>query len=482
MFKNSLKAIVQIVSIVALCLTSISQLKAAEVWTEKPKSAPYLVNLPDFKELLKIALPSVVNIAIEQKVKNKMRGMPFEFFGPFMGMDPRLPQREFKNKGIGSGFVISEDGYILTNQHVVENADSIIVTFPSDVSLEEFKAKVVGVDERTDVALVKIDTKQKLKPLPLGDSGSLLVGEWALAIGNPFGLSHSVSLGIVSAKERRDVHPGGRNGIFDFIQTDASINPGNSGGPLINLKGEVIGINAAMNAAGQGIGFAIPINLVKSILVDLKQKGKVKRSWLGIMVQKMDQNLAKSYGLSHAQGAIVAQVVEGGPAEKAGLIAGDVVLEFNNQPVKDYTDLTLMASRAGIHQPASVLVLRDGKKITLKVVLGELPNNEDVDLNDSSKIEQGNSLGLHLMDLTPQIKERLGIKEKQGVVVSDIDEEGAAFEAGIRSGDIISKLNDKNVISSQELGKQIKLIKTGDMLRFLIKRENNALFVAFQKP
>lgn len=368
--------------ILAALVLAFAPSATAQLWQEKPKTAPLVVNLPDFRVLAKDALPAVVNITVEQKVKLSRHGVRGgqspddldEFYGRFFGQ--RVPP-ELHNKSVGSGFVISPDGYVITNFHVVENADTIKVRFQDEVSTDEYAAKVIGTDARTDIALIKIEANRTFASLPLGDSATLQVGEWVLAIGNPFGLAHSISAGIVSAKDRRDLTPNGRPGLYDFIQTDASINPGNSGGPLINLRGEVVGVNAAVNASGQGLGFAVPVNLVKAEIMDLKDKGRASRSWLGVQIQRMTPQLAKSFGLDRSQGAIVSEVVIGGPAARAGIQAGDVVLEFDGKPVRESTDLTLLAAQAGVNKTVTVGIMRDQKKKDLKVTLGEFPSNED---------------------------------------------------------------------------------------------------------
>lgn len=460
----------------------------APLWSEKPKGAPPMVALPDFRQIVKEALPAVVNITVEQRVKlSRGRGYSQDdlndFYERFFGQ--RIPP-EFRNKSVGSGFVISPDGYVLTNNHVVENADSIKVRFPDEVSTDEFNAKVIGTDARTDIALIKIEAdKRTFTALPLGDSASLQVGEWVVAIGNPFGLAHSVSAGIVSAKDRRDLMPNGRQGLFDFIQTDASINPGNSGGPLINLRGEVIGVNAAVNASGQGLGFAIPINLAKAEIMDLKDKGRASRSWLGVQIQRMTAQLAKSFGLEKTQGAIVTEVVPNGPAAKGGVLAGDVILEFDGKPVRESTELTLLAAQAGVGRNVSVLVLRDQKKKDIKVTLGEFPSNEEVvaSQNGEEDPERGQgALGLKVADHTQDLNERFNIKEKNGVVVVDLDPNGPAAEAGLRQGDVIVKVNDKTIASAKDLSKLVKGSKTGEMLRMLVKRGEGSLFIALPKP
>lgn len=464
---------------------------ADKIWTEKPKGAPLLATVPDFRELVKQSIGAVVNISVEQKIV-RSRGRqgdgqmdPNEFFERFFGgggggMGGRMPR---PISGAGSGFVISADGYVLTNSHVVENADKIRVKFPEDTGGDEYSAKVIGADARTDVALLKIEGgKGSFAALPLGNSAELAVGDWVLAIGNPFGLAHSVSSGIVSAKDRRDVRPGGRQGLYDFIQTDASINPGNSGGPLLNMRGEVIGINAAINAAGQGLGFAIPVNMIKSVVSDLKDKGRVSRSWLGVLIQGMDQKLAKSFGLDKPQGALISEVVEGGPSAKAGITAGDVILEFDGKPVRESSELPLLASQAGVGRAVPVLVLRDGKRQNMKVTLGEMPSQEQLATNGEGGDAAGPSIGVTVSDITPELKERFDLKEKAGVVITQVEPGSPAEEAELRAGDLVIKLDGKAVTGRKDFVAAVKAAKSGDVLRLLVKRGASSLFVAMPKP
>ncbi|NIO12201.1 MAG: Do family serine endopeptidase, partial [Deltaproteobacteria bacterium] len=335
--------------------------------------------LPDFVNLAKALRPAVVNISTSQAGGGSQPSAPSpfgeedpfsEFWRRFFG-DP-MPRGPFRQKSLGSGFVVDKEGYILTNNHVIESGDKIIVRLSDD---EEFEAKLIGRDPKTDIAVIKIDADINLEIAPLGNSDDLEVGEWVLAIGNPFGLEHSVTSGIVSAKGR---HIGA--GPYDnFIQTDASINPGNSGGPLINLRGEVVGINTAIFSRGGGnigIGFAIPINLVKELLPQLKSKGKVTRGWLGVVIQGVTPAIAESLGMKKARGALVANVSSDGPAERAGVEIGDVIIEFNNQAVKESNDLPIIVARTPVGKKVEVIVLRDGKEVKLSVVIGELKDEE----------------------------------------------------------------------------------------------------------
>lgn len=439
----------------------------------KAKTAVPLTNetVANLVEKLK---PAVVNISVTEVVK---AGAPQEFSAPF-GNDEQLKefwrrffgnqeQKEFKKKGLGSGFIISREGYIVTNNHVVQKAKDITVILNSK---EQYPAKVIGTDPKTDIALIKIETKKQLTTAPLGNSDLLRDGESVIAIGNPFGLAETVTSGIVSAKGRTI----GAGPYDDFIQTDASINPGNSGGPLINFYGEVVGINTAIVATGQGIGFAVPINMAKDILVQLKQKGRVTRGWLGVSIQEVTPELARSFGLPAEKGALISDVVPEGPAEKAGFKRGDVILELNGKPVKDYHELPRMVATMPPGDKVLFRVLRDGKEITVPALIGELKDEEVVKPSE----EVQNQLGISIQPVTPEIAAELGIKKAEGVVVTNVDPGGLAAEAGIQRGDVIIEL-DRNPVNSPD-GFNEALKKTGKSLLLLIYRGGSTFYVTIK--
>jgi serine protease Do len=382
---------------------------------------------------------------------------------------PRGPQRQ---RSLGSGFIIDADGSILTNNHVVENAQKIVVTLSEDQ--QEYEAKIVGRDPKTDIAIIKINTKKTLDAANFGDSDKLEVGEWVVAIGNPFGLDSTVTSGIVSAKGR---HIG--QGPYDnFIQTDASINPGNSGGPLINLRGEVIGINTAIfsrSGTNIGIGFAIPINLVKELLPQLRGKGKVTRGYLGVLIQKVTPDIAESLGVERARGALVANVSKDGPAEKAGVKVGDVIVEFDGKEIKDSGDLPIIVARTPVDKKVGMKVLRDKKEMVLNVTVGELKEEEVV----ASAPEKG-ELGMTVQRLTPQIAESLGLDKAEGVVVTAVEPGSAADEAGIRRGDVILEIDRKPIRSVDEYKKSVAGIRKGKGVLFLVRRGESTLFLALK--
>ena len=413
--------------------------------------------LPDFVNLAKKVKPLVVNISTTQVSEG--RGSPQEFGSPFGGGEedpfndfwrrffgnpqPRGPQRQ---RSLGSGFIIDGDGSILTNNHVVENASKIVVKLSND---QEYEAKVIGRDQKTDIAIIKINATTSLPVAGLGDSDQLEVGEWVVAIGNPFGLDSTVTSGIVSAKGR---HIG--QGPYDnFIQTDASINPGNSGGPLINLRGEVIGINTAIfsrTGGNIGIGFAIPINLVKELLPQLRGKGKVTRGYLGVLIQKVTPEIGESLGMEKSYGALVANVSKDGPADKAGVKVGDVIVEFDGKEVKDSGDLPIIVARTPVDKKVRMKVLRDKKEIALSVAVGELKEEEVV-----AAVPEKGELGLTVQRLTPQMAEGLGLEKSEGVVVTSVEAGSAADEAGIRRGDIILEVDRKAVRNVDEYKKAV---------------------------
>ncbi len=437
--------------------------------------------LPDFVTLAKKMKPLVVNISTTQVSEGRGGGQ--EFGSPFGGEDdqfndfwkrffggptPRGPQRQ---RSLGSGFIIDSDGSILTNNHVVENASKIVVKLSDD---QEYEAKVIGRDAKTDVAVIKINAKSSLPAASFGDSDKLEVGEWVVAIGNPFGLDSTVTSGIVSAKGR---HIG--QGPYDnFIQTDASINPGNSGGPLINLRGEIVGINTAIfsrTGGNMGIGFAIPINLVKELLPQLRGKGKVTRGFLGVLIQKVSPEIADSLGLDKAQGALVANVSKDGPAEKAGVKVGDVIVEFDGNPVKDSGDLPIIVARTPVDKKVRMKLVRDKKEITLGVAVGELKDEEVV----ASAPEKG-ELGLTVQRLTPQMAESLGLEKAEGVVVSAVEPGSAADDAGIRRGDVLMEIDRRPIRNLDEYRKSVAAIKKGRGVLFLVRRGESTLFLALK--
>jgi len=368
---------------------------------------------------------------------------------------------------VGTGCIISQDGYILTNNHVVEGADQIKVKMSDG---KEFDGRIIGRDPKTDLALVKIDGASGLKPLKLGDSEALKVGNWVVAVGSPFGLEQTVTAGIVSAKGRVI----GSGPYDNFIQTDASITPGNSGGPLINMQAEVVGINTAIIASGQGIGFAIPINMAKEIVPQLQKTGHVTRGLLGVNIQDLTPELAKSFGLKDTQGALVANVVPDGPAGKAGILQGDVVVKFNGQQIRAAKDLSRIVAGTPVGQTVAVQVIREGKTVDLQAKVGEM---EDENATAAEKDASHKTLGISVQNLTPQIAGKLGLKDTVGIVVVNVAPESPAAEAMILPGDVIKEINRQAVKNVDDFVQKIDKTKAGDTLLLLITRQQNRLFV-----
>ena len=432
-----------------------------------------VVPIEGIPTLAKEVSPAVVNISTTQVVRfsrPRLRSPfgrdPFEeFFNNFFGNVPR----EQKRRSLGSGFIVSEDGYILTNNHVVEKADEITVTL---LDKEEFRAEIIGTDPKTDIALIKIKAGSKLLFVRLGDSESLEIGEWVVAIGNPFGLGHTVTTGIVSAKGRVI----GSGPYDDFIQTDASINPGNSGGPLFNLRGEVVGINTAIIQGGQGIGFATPIHLAKSILGQLKEKGKVTRGWLGVYIQRLTPDMAETLSVPGKKGALVADVTKDGPAEKAGIRSGDVIVSFDGKEVGDEHELPQIVAVTRPGKKVEVVVVREGKEVKLPVTIAEM--EPDAAQKHAGGPDLSKGLGLTVQDISPEIAKHMDLGDRKGVLVSSIETGSPAEEAGFREGDVIRAINRQPVKDSREFEKQMSMVKEEKTILFLVERGEGRIFLA----
>jgi serine protease Do len=432
-----------------------------------------------FAELAQKVGPAVVNISTVKRVKG-IEGMgpfkqpsgkedPFEeFFRKFFG--DQMP-REFKQRSLGSGFFIDKDGDIITNNHVVANADKIEVRLSDN---KTFEAEVVGRDSKTDLALIRVKGKGSFPYLGLGNSDNIKVGDWVLAVGNPFGLENTVTSGIISAKQRNI----GAGPYDDFLQTDASINPGNSGGPLVNLDGEVIGINTAIVATGQGIGFAIPANLAKNIIIQLKSKGKVVRGWLGVMIQKITPELMKSFSLKEEKGSLVADLTPNGPAEKAGIKRGDVIIEFNGKQVGEWAELPQMVAGTGVGKTVPVKVIREGKEKTFQITIGEL--EEEGTPSGSQEAPKEDRLGMAVEDLTPELAGRMDLKGEQGVVIASVDAGSPAAEAGLRPGDLIKEIQREPVTNMETYRRLVRNLGTSGNVLFLIRRGGNTFYVTVE--
>ncbi len=469
----------------------MDQVKAVEYMKEGEKPTPvtpvppappvqtagFFGGLPTFSDLAKKVGPSVVNISTTKNAKRRpqqgMRRMPRDpSFDDFFEHFFDGPGFEAPQKSLGSGFIINSDGYIITNNHVIEGADEIQVQINGK---QKYDAKIVGSDPKTDVAVIKVNATN-LPAATLGDSDKITVGDWVMAVGNPFGLDHTVTAGIVSAKGRVI----GAGPYDDFIQTDASINPGNSGGPLFNLQGEVVGVNTAIVASGQGIGFAIPINMAKDLVPQLISKGKVTRAWLGVGIQDITPELAKSFKLPDETGALVSNVFPNSPAEKGGIKSGDVIRTFEGQPIKESHDLPALVAKQPVGKTVAMTALRDGKEVPLQVTLGEMEKGEKV-AEESAKTSSA-ELGLACRDLRPEEISGMGLPpSNHGVVVENVEQGSEAESAGVQRGDVLLSLNEAKINSVGDYLAAAKKVNKGEVVRLFIKREDSTIYLAFTK-
>ena len=416
-----------------------------------------------FSNVSKKVTPSVVNIST---ISRKKIVQPFFETNPFFEDFFGAPQTR-RDKSLGSGFLISKDGYIVTNDHVVRDAESIQVKLSND---KVYDAKVVGGDQKTDIAVIKINAAD-LPVTVLGDSDKLEVGQWAIAIGNPFGLDRTMTVGVISATGRSNM---GIETYENFIQTDASINPGNSGGPLLNVYGEVIGINTAIVAAGQGIGFAIPINMAKPIFSQLISKGNVSRGYMGVTIQPVTEELAQSFGLKQVKGALINDVIKGGPADKAGIRQGDVITALNGSEVRDPSHLQRLVAEAGVGKVVKVSVFRDGKALERNITL----LSADSAPKKQARDERGSSRQGEDADLLGLVVENAG--QGDGVVVVDEVRGGIAAEAGIKRGDIIVSINQRKTANTAEYSRAIRQAGRGGSMVVLVRRGDASIYFALR--
>lgn len=450
------------------------------------------VELPDFVSLVKKCGPAIVNISTRQAAlaQWRIRGFqipdmpddaPFKdllrrFFGEQEGISPNDVPR---SRSLGSGFFISTDGYILTNYHVVNDADEIVVRTNDR---REFEAKIIGSDKRSDIALIKVDIKDA-PVLEIGSSKDLQVGDWVLAIGSPFGFDNSVTQGIISALERSLP----TENYVPFIQTDVAINPGNSGGPLINLQGKVVGINSQIysrTGGFMGLSFAVPIDIANNVTKQLRARGFVSRGWLGVMIQDVTRDLAASFGMSNPKGALVAKVLKSSPAEKSGIEVGDVILQYNGHELNTSAALPPLVGESTVDGPSTLRILRDGKEQELKVTIGELPSEDQDQPKEDATVDEAlptTKLGLVLRDLTAEERSELGLKHDEGAVIERMTK-GIGREAGLQSGDVILMFNNKPVRGGAAgLREQMENL-TKRSVAMLVQRGDERLFLALQLP
>ncbi|GAB4484042.1 MAG: DegQ family serine endoprotease [Thermodesulfovibrionales bacterium] len=450
-----------------------------------PHVAPYvprqiIETSKAFSDIASSISPLVVNISTTKIVRREAGPFfddPFsDFFSPFRNF--KTPKK-WKEQSLGSGVIVTTDGFIITNNHVIEQADEIRVTL---FDKRSFKAKIIGVDTKTDMAIVKIDA-QGLPAAQWGDSDKLQVGEFVLAIGNPYGLSHTVTMGIISAVGRANV---GIADYEDFIQTDAAINPGNSGGPLVNTKGELVGINTAIfsrSGGYQGIGFAVPSNMARLVMNQLMEKGKVTRGWLGVTIQELTPELAQKFGLKDAKGALIGDLAKGSPAEKAGLKRGDVILEYNGKRVSDVGNLRNMVAQSRVGAEVQILILRGSKEYTVRVVIAELPKDmaESVPGGSADEPSLDGLASLTVIDLSREVARQLGLhKDEKGVVVARVEPGSSAEEVDIRKGDVIQEIDRKKVEGIADYNKISAGIKPGDTVLLFVNRGGRKFFVTLK--
>lgn len=432
-----------------------------------------------FSDVAAKVSPAVVNIRTVKNIKSG--GRVFRHFspGPFDREDPFEDflnrffgddrQRERKQRSLGSGFIIDKAGFIVTNNHVVENADKITVRLKNG---DEYDAEIVGRDTNTDIALIKIKAQSSLPFVKTGNSDILKVGQWVVAIGSPFGFEQTVTAGIVSAKGRVI----GSGPYDDFIQTDTSINPGNSGGPLINLAGEVVGINTAIISSGHGIGFAIPINMANEIIVQLKAGGEVVRGWLGVAIQPISKELADYYGIKDGKGALVTEVFSDDPADKAGIKPMDIILEVNGKKVEESRDLPRMIGNTRVGETVMLKVLRDGREKKFRI---EITKRDDARLASRPPETKGeDALGIRVADLGTELGRRFSLKEAEGVFVVDVEAGSKAEKAGVGKGDIIKEVNHQAVLKVQDYVRVVSGVQPGEIIQLFIHRMNTGFIVA----
>jgi len=456
----------------------------AEASPDKVAAIP-LVNEEGESPFTRVAdavTPAVVNISAERKVKTSVPGFDWDFGGPFEDWFRQffrdMPRSEGRTQTLGSGFIVSEDGYVVTNNHIVKEATKIVVKLTNKREYKGDEVKVVGTDPKTDLALLKIKSDEKLPYLKLGDSDKIRVGDWAIAVGDPFNLEGSLTVGVISAKGRSGLPLPEGPSFQSFLQTDAAINPGNSGGPLVNIRGEVIGINSAIttpSGGNVGIGFAIPVNMAKRIIDELKTKGKVTRGYLGVYLQDITEDLKNGMNLPEKEGVLISEVSDNAPASRAGIKGGDVIVEFNGEKVKDVESFRFMVAATEVGKTVNIKIVRDGREKTLSVKIGELPD-ETAAVKDAPDRES--ELGLEVTAIGDSRAQNFNVKAKSGVVVIGVDPELPAGQAGIAVGDVITSIGKREIKNLEDYRAAMAEVKKGKTVVFQIQQQERKRYIA----
>ncbi|ACM19555.1 periplasmic trypsin-like serine protease lipoprotein DegP [Geotalea daltonii FRC-32] len=474
-----LKCRMAVIRRVTLLVLTILVLSTSQGGCESKKKPEVNSSFRSFADIAEKVKPAVVNISTTSTVK-----VPANPLEQFLGPNDDSPlseffkrnfgengEREMKQQSLGSGSIINKDGLILTTNHVVDNAEEIKVKLSDG---REFKAKVIGRDAKTDLALIKIASPfENLPVLSLGDSDRMRVGDWVIAVGNPFGLEETVTHGIISGTARVI----GSGPYDNFLQTDAPINPGNSGGPLVNVTGEVIGINTIIVSGGQGLGFAVPSTLASSVVDQLKEKGKVVRGWMGVSIQNVSPPIAKAFGLKEPKGALIADVIAGGPADKGGMKSGDIITSFDGKEIKTANDLSRVVAGTAVGKEIKGTAIRDGKEIPFTMKVEELTEERTA----SKALPPLHGFGMKLEDMTPKLREQLKSEEKTGVVVVDVEPGSFADDAGIKPGDVVREINRKPVKNLAEYRAEAEKIKKGEPILLLLKRGKQTFYISIEK-
>ncbi len=455
----------------------------SEASQEQGTAVPLITDVGEspFANIAEMVSPSVVNISAEKKVTGTVPGFEWRFEGPFddffRDFFKGFPRYEGKTQTLGSGFLISEDGYLITNYHVIKDASDIVIKMINKTEFKGDKIQIVGTDQRTDIALLKIESSEKFPYLKFGDSDEVKVGDWAIAVGNPFHLEGTVTVGVISAKGRANIPLPEGPDFQSFLQTDAAINPGNSGGPLVDIKGEVVGINTAITSpsgGNVGIGFAIPANLAKNIIDELKSEGKVTRGYLGVYLQEITVELKDALGLPSLDGILISEVIEDAPASKAGIKSGDVVLEFDDKKVEDMQSFRLQVASTPVGKSVKVKIFRDGKEKILTVKIEEFP----AEVTAVGKEEEKSELGLTVIDVTDVQAQKFNLDAKRGVVVIKVDSDSPASDADIRVGDVILAIGKKEIGDVNEYRAAVANLRAGKSVIFHLQRGERKLYVA----